>query len=591
MTNPRKAVIFIQMSLIVLLGFIIYANSLDGQFIWDDFGLIKDNAHLRAPRDVFKFFLQDMGAGSAVRSNFYRPLQMSINVLNYCFFGLDPRGYHFTSVLLHIISGLSIFWLVGILFFDNLLAFLAALLFVAHPVQTEAVDYIAGLSDPLAAVFILLTLITYIKYLNASGVKWFVFSALSFALALLSKESSIILPLLMILIHYILRKKIRIASFSFFLAILILYAALRVMVIGFSFSPNPYPAKLIYRIFGFFASITDYARILTLPLDLRLEYENRIFHFLDYKVLLGIAISVSIILITYLKIKSNKIVTFSVYWFFICLLPFSNILSVSYPYMMEHWVYLPSLGFFIIIASALIHFFRLKTLKVLGQAAAFGIIIFYSCLTIKQNMYWKNPVELYKRAIKYNSDSWMLYNGLALAYEDAGNTAAAFAAFKRAIEINQNESGLYYNLGNLYRAIGQEEEAINTYKRGKEIETRSFQQFYEAANKCVEAGKNAEAIALYGKALALDPNNLAARIELGNAYVIIEKHKSAILQFKKALELNFSSALAYNNLALAYYYNKQYDLAIENCDKAIELGYKVMPNFLALLKPYRKFKE
>ncbi|MFH0790455.1 MAG: tetratricopeptide repeat protein [Candidatus Omnitrophota bacterium] len=574
--------------LIIIWGLVIYANSLKGEFIWDDNGLIKNNVYLRDVKNIPGFFTRDMGLGSSVKSNFYRPLQMSVNMLNYSLWGLNERGYHLVSVGLHIIAGLCLFWLVCILFSDKLLASLTAVLFVAHPAHTEAIDYIAGVSDPMSALFMLLSLVFYAKSVYSNKLKLFILSLLNFIFALLAKENSIILPFLLLLINYILKKKIKISYFLSFAVILILYIVLRINIVGFVPPSLPSLAGLFVRIPSFFAAISEYARILFLPFDLRLQYSNKTFGFFDTKVLIGMAVLSVVVVISYLRRKNDRLMFFSAFWFFICLLPVSNIFVISYPFMMEHWVYFSSCGFFLFIGHLAVNYLRTRKLRILAGIVVAGMVIIWSVLTIRQHRYWRNPAALYQRAIKYDPDNWLFYNGLALAFQDKGKNSEAVEAYKKAISINQNESKLYYNLSSLYQSMGRQEEAIVSYKQGREIDVKSAQYYYEACKKYLEAGKSAEAVGSFNRALELAPNNISVYLELGNTYIIAGKYKDAIALLKKVLKIAPNLSVAYNNLAAAYYYGKQYDLAIENCNKAIGLGYKVAPVFLELLRPYKK---
>lgn len=137
--------------------------------------------------------------------------------------------------------------------------------------------------------------------------------------------------------------------------------------------------------------------------------------------------------------------------------------------MMEHWLYVPSIGFFLILSSAICYPWRNKRLVFLLRAFAVALIIFYSYLTIKQNGYWKEPIAFYKRTIKYAPDSWRLYNEMGIEYANAGRNKEAIESYSKALEINPNLAGVYYNIGNLYKQTGKDKEALFMYNKAKEI--------------------------------------------------------------------------------------------------------------------------
>ena len=155
--------ISISIVLIVLIGLAVYSNSLKGQFLWDDEGLIQYNPHIKNWGYLSKIFISNLRAGAGDSTNFYRPVQVFTYLIDYSLWKLNVIGYHMTNVLLHILVALSIYWLIQILFGDRILSLLTALFFVVHPIHTEAITYISGRADPLAALFILLCFIFYKK--------------------------------------------------------------------------------------------------------------------------------------------------------------------------------------------------------------------------------------------------------------------------------------------------------------------------------------------------------------------------------------------------------------------------------------------
>ena len=211
--------------LIIILGFAVYANSLHGEFIWDDNHLVKNNPHIKSWSHLPKIFTESIGrSATGVKSNGYRPLQTFSYLINHSISGSNSiRSYHLTNALLHVFVALCIYWLINILFRDRLLSFLTSVFFVVHPIHTEAVAYISGRADSLAVLFMLLSIIFYVKYLRSDRLILNICVCLSYVFALLSKESSLILPLLLLLCHYIHEKKIELKRFSPILAITFIY--------------------------------------------------------------------------------------------------------------------------------------------------------------------------------------------------------------------------------------------------------------------------------------------------------------------------------------------------------------------------------
>lgn len=585
MTKPR---LIIHIALIIILGFVVYANSLGGKFVWDDYGLVKGNAYIKDWSNLPKLFSQGFGEGEGVTPKFYRPLQMFVHMADYSLFGLNVKGYHLTSVLLHILAAIALYFFATVLFNSQRLSLFASLLFVAHPVNTEAVSYISGVSDPLSLLFVLLCLACYIKSLHSGKRFLYVLALFNFVLALLAKENAVILPLLVLIYHYALRERLEVKKVMPFFVILAGYFISRAVVLGSSVILPVSFIDLMKRIPVFFAAIAAYLRLLLFPFGLRIEYGNRLFSFFSLQAVSGITITLLLVTAAFLRREKSGLVFFSAMWFFIALLPVSNIYPISDSFMMEHWLYLPAVGFYLILARLATGFFKSKLLRFLSVIAVATLIVFYSYLAIKQNGYWQNAVTLYKRTLGYVPDSWRFNNELGIEYADSARYEEAIASYTKALEINPDLIGVYNNLGNLYRRIGRPEEALSVLKRQEEARARLVQKYYAAGNAYWESGRGKEAVLSYKEALALAPDNLALYNALANVYITEGRYGRAEGVLKEALALAPDFALTHNNLAVAYYYEKRYGLALRHCDRAVELGYDVSPRFLKLLKPYRK---
>ena len=355
--TSRQRITFITIALIAILGFAVYSNSLSGRFIWDDEYLVKDNAYLKHFSQLPNLFTKNIAEGAGKKYNLYRPLQMISYMVDYSLWRLNPYGYHLTNVFLHILVGLSIYWLVNILFDDSLLAASSSILFVVHPVHTEVVSYISGRSDSLALLFILLCFICYIKYLDDKRVSLYVLMLLTCILALFSREISLILPALLLLYHYTFKKEFSAKGFLPILIIAFGYFLLRVTALKYLLGIAPVSATLRQRIPGFFVAIINYLRLLFVPSDLHMEYGTKLFSFSEPKALLGILTLLSLLIYAFTKRKSNRLVFFSVFWFFLALLPVSNLFPIN-AYMAEYWLYMPAIGFFVLLAGFIFYIFR-----------------------------------------------------------------------------------------------------------------------------------------------------------------------------------------------------------------------------------------
>ena len=360
--------------LIIILGFAVYSNSILGQFIWDDNYLVKDNVYIRNWSHINKIFTRSTAAGAGGKESIsYRPLQVFTFLIDHSLWGLDVKGYHLTNIILHILVALSIFWLVNILYGDRLLCLLTSILFLVHPIHTEAIAYISGRADPLGLLFMLLCFILYIKNYSLENTGLYILILLSYALALLSRESSLILPGLLLLYHYIFRKKIKVKGVLSIASISLIYIVLRLTVLSFKL-PHLYASTTILdRIPGLFVALADYTRLLFLPFNLHMEYGNRLFHLADPKAITGLLVFFLLLIYAFKRRHTDKLVSFSIFWFFVALLPSANLYPIN-AYMAEHWLYAPSIGFFLLLANGLSYMQRAKHLKIFALISTIRLL-------------------------------------------------------------------------------------------------------------------------------------------------------------------------------------------------------------------------
>jgi len=618
----KKTTLLVSILLIIILGFFVYSNSLNGEFIWDDEILIVDNVYIKDSHSIPGLFTKDITYGTFDKSNFYRPLQILTYVLNYAIGKLDTKVYHLTNIIFHILVAMILYWLINLIFKNNFLSLITSLLFVSHPIHTEAVSYISGRADPMAVLFMLLTMILYIKYSHDNKIYFYFLSFISYFLALLCKEIALVTPLLLLAYDYI---YIRIKESSKrhipFLLLGLIYIFLRKTVLNFPVKNIIAETTFFQRLPVIFQSLTMYFKKLLLPFDLHMEYALVVPPITNIQVILGILITLVLIMTLVIVREKEKAVSFSIAWFFINYLPISNIFPLN-AFFAEHWIYTPSLGLFILAGWIVIKaFYKGIIFRLIVSLSLLFLLGYNSYLTRQQNHYWSTRKYFYERTLKYNPNSSRVYHRLSILYFDNGeidkgieyakkaldiapdfvevheNLAAAYLIkgfydmaideCEKALKIAPNSVYAHLNLGNAYFKKGWNDKAIIEFNKVISINPSNANAHSNLGTAYATIGKKEEAITEFKRAIEINPKFTDAYINLGMVYNGIGRHEEAIASFKKALEINPNYAVAYYNLAIIYYNEKQYDLAIKHCDKAIELGHKVDPEFLKAIELYR----
>ncbi len=584
--HKKIVVLFI----LFVVGLAIYGNSFNNEFFWDDDDSIVNNVYIKDWRYLPKFFTENLIAGAGQTTNYWRPVLLMSFALDYQIWGLESFGFHLTNALLHILAAWLIFLILYKLFrlkkgradfkisdFNSFwLPFLVSLFFLIHPLQTEAVTYVAGRADSLSTVFSLLAILFYIYYrkqyefkqigTNLTNVlvkiwkkNWrLLLSLLFFVLGLLTKEQVILLPALILLVELIfITKKINrqsilniIKLLSLFFLISLIYFILRLTLLdfndilhGFEYGEF-YDSSVSNRLFTFCLVMIFYFKLLFIPVGLHMAREvPLVSSFFSWPVLLFVAILILIIILSVKTWKKNRFITFGFLWFFIILLPRTNIFQINRP-MYEHWLYLPMVGFWLAFFSLIIFFFNKIKLNRKAKMGVFIFLCFYifmfSALTISRNNDWQNPIIFYEKNLKYTPDSFIQHNNLGMAYAGAGRVSQAITEYKKAIEIKDVYAQVHYNLANSLRDTGDLDEAINEYNIAIKM-SPSFSLPYNSLLAIYLSAGNAEQVDDILKRMKVVFNKSDYLYLAGAAYYNLGEYEKSLSNWRELLEIDPSN--------------------------------------------------
>ncbi|MBF0216223.1 MAG: tetratricopeptide repeat protein [Candidatus Omnitrophica bacterium] len=463
---------------VFLIGFMAYSNTLKADFIWDDEYLIINNSQIKNFSHLGEIFKTYVGYGSENINNFYRPMQELSDMIDYGIWGLKPFGFHLTNVTLHSLVGVFLLLLMFQLTGNKLASFICAAFYVVHPVHTEAVAYIAGRADPLYAMFFMLSYVFFIKSLRSApsgpdptrglpNLLLYSLSVFFFIVSILSKEMVMIMPLLIWLYLYsYLKNSENASSYTRFkwtwvpyAVVVVIYAALRSTVLDFS---DIAPASLfnkipfVFRLLTFFRTVAEYFKLVVLPLDLHMERSIAITKSIfDLEAIFSILMIASIVWVTYKSYKTGrKIVFFGINWFFINLLPVSNIVPIN-SFLAEHWIYTAIMGPFILLGLGLAWLWRNippkgRSLRIGFTMFVSGLLLAYGNGTYERNKDWKDEVAFFSNTLKYQPNNTRLYLNLGNTYYEKGDTEKAIAEYEKCIKLDKTYAIAYGNIGSVY---------------------------------------------------------------------------------------------------------------------------------------------
>ncbi len=414
---------------LILISFLVFFNSINHPFVHDDIVFIVQNPQISHLEHGWDIFLHPNVSGDGINA-YYRPVLELFYRLEYQLFGFDASGFHLVNVLIHIANGLLVFLLLLRLSLSRWFAFGVSVLFLIHPVQTEAVACVAGISNLLSALFVLLTLYAYVKEKHLWAIAGFV-------LALLTKEQVIVVPLLLILLDWYQQKKNRYGLWLWFIVITLGFLSLRANLTGSHMLQDifQFPGELRLRILAIPRTLLMYLRLLVLPYDLHYYRNTDILasNSLGF-IVLGAVSATFIWLVRKLQINAREII-FALAWFIICLLPVLNIVPLinEYSFILtaEHFLYLPMIG--VVMIGGLI----IKRLIPFQKLLVLGIVI---CLalgmqSIYQNNFWKGEIPLFERMIRFEPNFARGQLLLANAYAAHNQKDLALDHYQKALDI------------------------------------------------------------------------------------------------------------------------------------------------------------
>jgi tetratricopeptide (TPR) repeat protein len=522
--------------LITVVVIFVYAGSLQGDFVMDDNFFVKNNLYVRSLSNIPEAFSNPIGIGGGTNaSKFYRPLQTVTNMLDYSLWRLRPGGYHISNVFWHIAACLSLYLLLFIFFGDIALAFLATFLFAVFPAHTEVVDYISGRSSSIVAFFMFASLSSYVIYNKRRNFSFYLLSLLFFAAMLLTKENAIIFPFILLLSRVLLRSKPKTYTVVPFFIVLSGYFVLRHYIVGSDFAVLI--SGLPQRLPGAFAALANYLRILIMPLGLHYEYGNHLYTWSDPLVLIGVAIFVSTVLISFKARRKTPIFFFSAGWFIVTMVPNANIYPV-FSYMAEHYLYIPSVGFFLVLAYFLTKIYRIKKYRILACIISGLIISFYATLTIKQHSYWQNPIIFYQHNLRYSPESSRMTANLGKELLARGRGQEAIPVLKKALTLDKDSVVAMNNLGNAYASVAQYSLAREMFQRALGVAGKDAGIYNNIGIMYTEAGQYQKAVKAFKAAIRVNPDYADSYYNLGLLYLDYEEPDLACNYLEKVIKYN-----------------------------------------------------
>jgi tetratricopeptide (TPR) repeat protein len=632
--------------LIAFLALFIYINTLDSPFHFDDKSnivenpIIKDLRYFIDPSEAVQFM--GLGTHSAFKRRYIGHLSFA---LNYRFHGLDTRGYHLTNLAVHIINGVLLYLLVILTFRTpwmagsalqrraNLIGLFSALLFVCHPVQTQAVTYIVQRLSSMATMFYLASVVLFVgsRLTDRRAARWgmYVLSIISALLAMKTKESAFTLPLAIAIYEFMFFVGKRKRRLLYLVPILMTMIVIPISIISLVALDRP-ATEILGSIDALTKSQTQdmsrleylstqvrvtvtYIRLLFLPMNQNLDYD-----YPAYGSIANPGVFVSLLFLVsvfgpgiYLLLKSNRVVAgrlaaFGVIWFFLALSVESSLIPLHA--INEHRMYLPSAGAFVALVTGVFMVVAVtekrKMLRVLA-ALAIGFVVMFSTAALARNSVWQSDIALwsdtagkspgksrsfvnlgfayeeqllydkavtaYRAALEYSPNNASIHNNLGVVYDRLGLYVKAIGEYRAALKIDPGDTSIYNNLGATYSIIGEYDNALMQFRTALKYRYDDAETHNNLGIMYKRLGQYDNAVGEFREALRFNRDYVEAHNNLGVVYKTLGRYEKALVEYAAALEIDPDYAEAYNNRGAVYMKKKMYGDAETEFRKALSL--------------------
>lgn len=558
--SPWTVANLLPVALIVAVTIVAFAPTLGNDFVnWDDDVNLLNNEQYRGlwPKNIQWMF-------STTHQGPYQPLAWLTFAVDYLIWGMKPVGYHLTSLLLHV-AGAVVFYLIAArllrLAFGqrgsegamalSVSACLAALIFAVHPLRVESVAWATERRDVLSGLFFLLSIWAYLRARtprtegpDAAGGS-LVLPLLFFMAALLSKGTTLVLPIILLLLDvYPLRRlsgsvrnwfagPAREVWFEKLLFVIPAVLAGWVAVKGqmqagalLDLSERGIADRIAAAVYG----PAFYLYKTLVPLGLSPLYEWPVdFSPLGLPILLG---GVALIALTVLFVRFREhwpagLVLWVAYLVFLApvLVPF----QAGQHLAADRYSYLACTGW-ALLAGAFVALCWLRRGALLGVGTAVLAalaVVALAGLTFRQTGVWRDTWAMWSYVLEVNPQCWHAHGGLGAELRRRGEYDKALDALEAALQINENSAEIHNNLGSVYSDLDRHADALPRFRSAIKLNPNLAAAYYNLGGSLAHMERLEEADEALAQAIELQPRFARAYHRLGDVLVTRAKHAEA----------------------------------------------------------------
>ena len=578
-------------SILLVLGWLSYAHTLDVPFYFDDFPNIVDNASIHL--DGLTSSAIHRAVCESPLPN--RPLAYLTFAINFYFGGYQVAGYHLVNILMHLGTGVLLFWLMRATLeqaapkcsLQDSAALLMVMIWLVHPLQTQAVTYIVQRMTVMAGFFYLAALCLYVRGRRAAmpGGRCIYWSAgaLAWGCALASKETALTLPAAVWLYEWAffqggeanwLRRSLGPVALGFLAMVL-------VGLVYTDFNPlRSIAASYGNRDFSFWQRLLTqprvvlfYVTLLFWPLPGRLS----LLHEVDLSrgwltppaTLPAFAVIAASLVFGFWLMRKDRFIAFALFWFLGQLVIESSVVGLEMIY--EHRLYLPTMFAGLVLYRLLsLSVGRWGTRPVVLIMGAFCVIL--ALWTVDRNQMWRDPVGFWIDTVEKAPDSARAHSNLAAELMRRNDFKGAAAQLEKALALDEKYIFAHLNLAEAQSHLGDDRAALEHYQRALDLTGQAPEVLLQMGAFEVRHERYDAAERTLRRGLAGQPDHPGLLNQLGRVYLAQHRINEARACFKKAIAADPGFFEAYDNLGQALFAQGRSEEAIANFLTAVRIA-------------------
>lgn len=551
-----------------------YRQTLHAGFIWDDEMHVTENPCIIGPLG-----LREIWTTPAAR---YFPLTLTTFWIEHALWGLNPAPFHWVNILVHGACAVALWRALDGLGVRG--AWLGAALWALHPVQAETVAWITELKNTQSCLFFLLAIHAFTRATRAGageGGRIYALSLLWSALAMASKSSTVVLPLVMALCAWWTEGAVRRRTLGRLAPVCLLALAASALSIWTQHlegaNDAQWPRGGLERVADAGHVIAFYLGKLAWPHPLIFIYPRWSLDPSSVAAYLPTAAAAAAMVALWLLRRGPLRPVFLAYAYFVtALIPVLGLVNQyfwRYSLVGDHFQYLASMGPLALVGAALTAGAQrlggwARAAKIAAGAALLSLLAW---VTWRQCPRFSDVRTLWEDTVALNPACWMAYNNLgSLAYE-GGRPAEAAAFFEKALEAKGDLTDARVNLGNALDALGRPAEAAAQFQRAIDADPVFVKARVGLGNALLQMGRVREAVESFMAALRIDPKSAEAENGLGNAALERSLYLEAQRHYQSALALNPASVESRTNLGVALLRADRTREAVAELERALQL--------------------